>query len=197
MSPTVEVLARRIRRWEEHPDTETSVMAQIGRRLLAGETLGAEAAAEYGVSTSAPGMVVRDMKRAGYVFRTQRGPGGGNSRVFTLLRRPTFDFDLPPEPPPEARPTPRAVAYQGPASFARAEWTRPPSDRVEDDGRARWPPHLRHDARGVVTMWEYPALGAVLEVRALALTDEGVMVQMVGGGGAWQATITGHVAPGE
>ena len=57
--------------------------------------------------------------------------------------------------------------------------------------RARPPPWE------VVTLWEYPPLGATLEVRALALTDEGVLVQMVGGGGAWQATITGHVAPQE
>ena len=40
----------------------------------------------------------------------------------------------------------------------------------------------------------YPSLGATLVVRALAMTDAGVVVHLSdGNGGAWSAAITGHV----
>ena len=113
----IETLARKIRRWEEDPGAELSVMAQIGRRLLAGETLGAEVAPDYGVSGGTVSMVIRDMRKVGYRFRTQPGLTGGNSKVFTLTARPPFDFDLAPTPPAGPSSAPQPTPYRGPDSF--------------------------------------------------------------------------------
>lgn len=207
--PSAEVLARRIRRWEEHPDIETTPTAQMGRRLLSGETVSSLIGPEHGVTEGAFSMVIRDMKKAGYTFRKTRD---GMRLYYTLSRRPSVDFDLELEPRPPERPTPEprriqpgelhaarpsqlrqevtwgsfaqvrreAVPHRGTESFQRAGW---------DDGPM--------ETQGAVGEWQHPPLGSSLQVRALALTDEGVLVQMVGAGGAWQAVITGHVAPGE
>lgn len=208
LPPSPEVLARRIRRWEQSPETEITPTAQLGRRFLAGETLEPYMAEEYGVTGGVLSMVVRDMKRAGYGFRMTRGQRGGNSKAFTLTRRPAVDFDLELEPRPEEprriSPGELGVAASRPSPHreerATVTWgslnqiTREVHHRgPRDFERAGWREEAPMETRGTVGEWQHPPLGSNLEVRALALTDEGVLVQMTGAGGVWQAVITGHV----
>jgi hypothetical protein len=70
-----------------------------------------------------------------------------------------------------------AVAYNGPASMASAGWERA-------DGAP-----VAREVRGVT----YPELGSSLQVRVLALTDDGLVMHLAGGDGVWQVRVTGHV----
>ena len=40
----------------------------------------------------------------------------------------------------------------------------------------------------------YPHLGSYLQVRALALTDDGLVMHLANGAAVWQVRVTGHVA---
>jgi hypothetical protein len=55
-------------------------------------------------------------------------------------------------------------------------------------------PEVVKRSPAAVVASEYPRLGHALSVRALALTDDGVLIHLSDGdGGAWQALITGYV----
>jgi hypothetical protein len=161
------VLASRYERYAAEPDTEISVSAQVARRMWAGEAISPLAIAnEYHCSSSLPGVIVRELRQIGYVVETKQDQGRGNNAVTHQI---TGKGEPQPDPPP-----PRAAKKR--AMFSRprkvSELAPPPAS----------------------TTAAYPLLGASLQVKALALRDDGVIMQLVdGNGGAWQVSITGHV----
>ena len=157
----IPVLAARYERYASDPENQTSIAAQIARRLWAGEAVKSQEAAEqYGCSDSMPGVVVRELRRIGYRIASERGQGNVVTYRVTGKGEPLSDG-----PPPRRR-----------ATFSRPT-------KVSELAPKTAPTHS-----------SYPLLGASLEVKALALRDDGVVMQLVdGNGGAWQVTITGHV----
>jgi hypothetical protein len=163
--PNTQTLIERLERWQNQPETETSISAQIARRLWAGETISPMAMqADYHTTASLTGVIVRDLRQVGWQIETTREPGRGNAVTYQVTGR---GQPLPDRVKGRAKPAARAV---------RQPPTREVAPRAEPRAAA------------------YPPLGASLSVRALALTDAGVILQLSdGNGSAWQCTITGHV----
>lgn len=164
--PSNQTIMDRHARWRDYPDLETSASAQIARRLWAGETLTTDAVtAEYHSTKSLLGVIVRELRQVGWTIVASRDPDNHMAKLYRLTGQGK------PLPERSTKPAKKATRV-----------TRAPATREM----------VQHPPQPVGAT--YPPLGASLLVKALALTDTGVMLQLSdGNGSAWQVTITGHV----
>lgn len=169
----------KINRWRDDPEGEDSISAQMARRLWAGETVSpGRLAREFGCSASLPGVVVRDMRQVGWLITGEPDPDlpHTNAKVYRLTGQG-------PELPEDVRPRPKVTVTTRRRAPSRITPTVLPPMRVA----ATSPPAA-----------QYPPLGGILTVRALAMIGDDVVIHLRdGNGGAWQAVISGYVEGGD
>jgi len=194
--PAADTLAARVEAWRQAPNGAT--MGQIARALFAGESMSsAQAVERFGGSSGLTGQVVKQLAIAGYrVNRTEiPGPSGsGRMSMSYSLDRP----DVVPGPsmrrpelvPPSSRGgqinkarRKAAARRKGPIPLAEVE------RRVADDQAAQRARIIGTERPGQT----YPVLGSYLQVRVLALTDDGLVMHLANGGAVYQVRVTGHV----
>ena len=175
-------LAARVERYRHAAVDDPRAMVQLGRRLWAGEEITAASALALGRSTSLVGIVASDFERAGYAIRRHRDGHHGVARSLVgapdNVQRSEVAYD--PRGPVRAitrrkRPHPTPDPH-----FANGVPN--PSGVVEAlQSRLAGLPH-------------HPPLGALVEVRAVALDgdDGGLVLHLAAGGQVWQVRVTGH-----
>jgi hypothetical protein len=188
----LDTLRRRIERYRDLPDDDTTAAAgRLGRRLLDGGEIRADDAVTLGRTASLVSVTISDFESAGYRVRRRRGPGG-NGVTYSLeggASATPSHVGRTPLRRPLAPPKSRARSYQPEGDSASTGNVGGAIEHVAPStnggGRQRAP-------IGVPGV-EYPALGALLVVRAVALVEGGLVLHLGdGGSGVWQVAVTGH-----
>lgn len=180
---SLETLRARIERYRGvDPDDATyPTTARLGARFLAGHELATADAVALGRTGSLLGVMARDFERAGYWVRTRRTKG--NAVVYWLHDGPDARPRDTPAPPRAGRATspPRKARRESPHGLH--------TPSTSNNGHAA----PRPEGAEV----DYPRLGAVVLVSALAILPDGeVVVHLRADDGAvWQAHVVGYVAP--
>jgi hypothetical protein len=158
--PQRATVAAKVERWRTDPNGTPT--ADLGRRLIEGETLTGQDAVDLGVTSGLLSMVLRDLRTAGYRVKVSRVPGRGNAASYRVVGRP--------------------AQVLGSLDDDETE-----GDMLPVLHRSR---QVDVERPGVT----YPALGSALQVRVLALTDDGLVLHLADEArGVWQVQVLGHV----
>ena len=202
MASSPEVVARRVEGYRGSHPSDARAMVQLGRRLWEGDEVSAADSVALGRSNSLVSMVVRDFTMAGYRIERRRIPGGrgASALAYRLEGAPDHVERHPPptapNPPQPRRSYTRRVQrpHLTPAPPFENVLPNPTGGALEHlapvNGARR--PVYAHEVPGIA----YPALGALLGVRAVALVDGELVLHLAdAANGVWQVRVTGH-APG-